>query len=120
MAARIVPTHKGCPESATPSVTLDRYFSLAFYRDALIIALSMYSSITPQQANGLRVGGYFMMFVGLLTVFGWAGAIQDYYVTEHQWPAASATVYSLTERAKEVQPVARGSVTTRSSGWNSL
>ena len=65
----------------------------------------MYSSITPQQASGLRLGGYFMMFVGLLTVFGWAGAIQDYYVTEHQWPAASATVYSITERSKEVQPV---------------
>jgi len=64
----------------------------------------MYSSITPQQALGLRLGGYFAMFVGLLTVFGWAGAIQDYYVTEHQWPAASATVYSITERSKEVQP----------------
>ena len=65
----------------------------------------MYSSITSQQATGLRMGGYFAMFVGLLTVFGWAGAIQDYYVTEHQWPAASATVYSITERSKEVQPV---------------
>jgi hypothetical protein len=65
----------------------------------------MFSSITPQQANGLRVGGYFFMFVGLVSVFGWAGAIQDYYVTEHQWPAASATVYSITERSKEVEPV---------------
>src|ERR1041385_3264075 len=65
----------------------------------------MFSSITSQQANGLRLGGYFAVFIGLLSVFGWAGAIQDYYVTEHQWPAASATVYSITERSKEVQPV---------------
>jgi len=64
----------------------------------------MYSSITPQKANGLRVGGYFMLFVGVLSVFGWAGAIYDYYVTEHQWPAASGTVYSITEQSKEVQP----------------
>jgi hypothetical protein len=65
----------------------------------------MHSSITLQQATGLRMGGYFAVFVGLLTVFGWAGAIQDYYVTQHQWPAASATVFSITERSKEVQPV---------------
>ncbi|HEX3153218.1 MAG TPA: hypothetical protein VHV32_01275 [Candidatus Angelobacter sp.] len=64
----------------------------------------MFSSITPQQASGLRLGGYLLLFIGLVSVFGWAGAIQGYYVTEHQWPAASAIVYSITERSKEVQP----------------
>lgn len=81
----------------------EQMFSLPFATEADINSF-MYSSITPQQARGLRAGGYFMMFVGLLSVFGWAGAIQAYYVTEHQWPAASATVYSITEQSKEVQP----------------
>jgi len=64
----------------------------------------MSSSITPQQATGLRAAGYFLFLVGFLSSFGWIGAIQKYYVIEHQWTAVSATVYSLREESREVKP----------------
>lgn len=63
------------------------------------------SSITPQQATGLRAAGYLAFLIGLLSAFGWMNVIRQDYVMEHQWPAASATVYSMREDSREVQPV---------------
>jgi hypothetical protein len=64
----------------------------------------MLSSITPTQTKGLRAGGYFLLLIGLLSALGWLGVIWEYYVMEHQWPAASATVYSIREDSREVRP----------------
>jgi hypothetical protein len=64
----------------------------------------MSSFITPQQATGLRAAGYLAFLIGFLSAFGWIGTIRDYYVMEHQWPAASATVHSMREDSREVRP----------------
>ncbi|HEY2168997.1 MAG TPA: hypothetical protein VGJ30_05185 [Candidatus Angelobacter sp.] len=64
----------------------------------------MSSSITPAQANGLRVAGYFTFVIGFLSFFGWINVIRQDYVMEHQWPSASATVYSMREDSREVKP----------------
>jgi hypothetical protein len=61
-------------------------------------------SFTPQQAQGFRIGGYFILFVAFVTAFGWIPVLRHYYVMEHQWPAASATVYSMREDSREVTP----------------
>lgn len=66
--------------------------------------LPMSSSITPAQANGLRVAGYFTFVIGFLSIFGWINVIRQDYVMEHQWPSASATVYSMREDSREVKP----------------
>jgi hypothetical protein len=64
----------------------------------------MLSSITPQQAQGFRIGGYFALFVAFLTSISWIVVIHEDYVIEHQWPAASATVYSMRENSRDVKP----------------
>jgi hypothetical protein len=64
----------------------------------------MSSSITPQQATGLRAAGYLAFLIGLLSALGWMNVIWQDYVMEHQWPAASATVYSIREDSREVKP----------------
>ena len=65
----------------------------------------MSSSITPAQARGLRAAGYLAFFIGLLSSFSWINVIRQDYVLEHQWPSASATVYSIHENSREFKPV---------------
>ena len=65
----------------------------------------MSSSITPAQASGLRAAGYLAVFIGLMSALGWINVIRQDYVMEHQWPAASATVYSIRENSREFKPV---------------
>jgi hypothetical protein len=64
----------------------------------------MSSSITPARASGLRAAGYLAFIIGLLSSLGWINTIRQDYVMEHQWPAASATVYSIREDSREVKP----------------
>jgi hypothetical protein len=64
----------------------------------------MASSITPQQATGLRAAGYLAFLIGLLSALGWMNVVRQDYVMEHQWPSASATVYSMRENSREVRP----------------
>ena len=64
----------------------------------------MSSSISPARASGLRAAGYLAFIIGLLSSLGWINTIRQDYVMEHQWPAASATVYSLHEESREVKP----------------
>jgi hypothetical protein len=65
----------------------------------------MSSSITPAQASGLRAAGYLASIIGLLSCVSWFNIIRQDYVMEHQWPAASGTVYSMREESREVKPV---------------
>lgn len=67
--------------------------------------LSMSSSITLQQASGLRMAGYLTLLIGLLSALSWIPEIWDASVTQHQWPAASATVYSIREDSRDFKPV---------------
>jgi hypothetical protein len=88
------------------SVTaVPRVFSLPHRIAVTDNCLPMSSSITPAQASGLRAAGYLAFFIGLLSSFGWINVIRQDYVMEHQWPAASATVYSIRENSREFQPV---------------
>jgi hypothetical protein len=64
----------------------------------------MFSSITPAQAKALRAGGYLALVVAFLSAINWILVIREYSVMEHQWPAASATVYSMREDSREVTP----------------
>jgi hypothetical protein len=64
----------------------------------------MSSSITPARASGLRAAGYLAFIIGLLSSLGWINVIRQDYVMEHQWPAASAAVYSIREDSREVRP----------------
>ena len=64
----------------------------------------MSSSISPARASGLRAAGYLAFIIGLLSSLGWINTIRQDYVMEHQWPAASATVYSMREESREVRP----------------
>lgn len=64
----------------------------------------MFSSITPAQAKALRAGGYLALVVAFLSAINWILVIREYYVMEHQWPAASATVYSMREDSRVVTP----------------
>jgi len=64
----------------------------------------MPSNIRQQQATGLRLGGYFALFVALLSSINWLLIVHEDYAMEHQWPAAAGTVYSATERSREVIP----------------
>ena len=61
-------------------------------------------SVKQQQAQGLRLGGYFALFVALLSSINWLLIVHEDYVMEHLWPAASGIVYSATERSREVVP----------------
>jgi hypothetical protein len=88
-----------------PSVTpAPRVFLCLIVSRWPIIAFQMSSSITPQQASGLRAAGYLAFLIGLLSAFGWMNVIRQDYVMEHQWPAASATVHSMREDSREVRP----------------
>jgi len=62
------------------------------------------STVRQQQAQGLRLGGYFALFVAAVSSINWLMIVHDDYVMEHQWPAASGIVYSATERSREVIP----------------
>ena len=64
----------------------------------------MSSSISPARASGLRAAGYLAFIIGLLSSLGWINIIRQDYVMEHQWPAASGTVYSMQEESREVKP----------------
>jgi hypothetical protein len=57
-----------------------------------------------QQAQGFRLGGYFALFVALLSSINWLMIVHENYVMEHQWPVASGTVYSAAEKSREVIP----------------
>jgi hypothetical protein len=61
-------------------------------------------SAKQQQAQGLRLGGYFAFFVALLSSINWLLIVHEDYVMEHQWPAVPGTIYSATERWREVIP----------------
>src|SRR3954463_2666641 len=61
-------------------------------------------SVKQQQAQGLRLGGYFALFVALLSSINWLITVHEDYVMEHQWPAAAGTIYSATAESREVIP----------------
>jgi len=60
--------------------------------------------VTRSQAQGFRLGGYFLFFQALISSVNWLLIIRKDYVMEHEWPAASATVYSMREDSREVRP----------------
>jgi hypothetical protein len=61
-------------------------------------------SVKQQQAQGLRLGGYFALFVAFLSSINWLVVVHEDYVMEHQWPAAGGTIYSAREDSREVIP----------------
>lgn len=61
-------------------------------------------AVTRSQAQALRLGGYFVFFVALISSVNWLGIIRRDYVMEHQWPTARGTVYSIREESRDVQP----------------
>jgi hypothetical protein len=61
-------------------------------------------SVRQQQAQGLRLGGYFALFVAVLSSINWLLIVHGDYAKEHNWPTVSGTVYSATERSREVVP----------------
>jgi hypothetical protein len=61
-------------------------------------------SAKQRQAQAFRLGGYFALFVALLSSINWLMTVHEDYVMERQWPAATGTVYSATERSREVIP----------------
>jgi hypothetical protein len=56
------------------------------------------------QAAGLRLAGYFVLVIALLSTFQWISIPFEDYVMEHRWAAASGVVTSRHENNKEVQP----------------
>ena len=42
--------------------------------------------------------------IALLSSLDWLATIHRDYVMEHHWPAASGTIYNLSEQSREVQP----------------
>jgi hypothetical protein len=61
-------------------------------------------STKQQQAQGFRLGGYFALLVAVLSSINWLMIVHEDYLMEHQWPAASGSIYSATERSREVIP----------------
>jgi hypothetical protein len=59
---------------------------------------------TSEQARALRWGGYFALFVALMSSINWLVIVHHDYVMEHDWPAASGTIYSAREDSREVVP----------------
>ncbi len=62
----------------------------------------MSSSQRAQQSGGVRLGGYFILVIAFLSSFNWLAILREDYVKEHQWPAASGTVYSIREDSRKV------------------
>jgi hypothetical protein len=61
-------------------------------------------SINKSHAQALRLAGFFLLFVALLSSVNWLLIIREDYVMEHEWPAAIGTVYSMREESREVIP----------------
>ena len=56
------------------------------------------------QAAGLRLAGYFVVVIALLSTFQWISVLYEDYVMEHRWPATSGVITSRHENQREVQP----------------
>jgi hypothetical protein len=65
----------------------------------------MDSSIAAAQARGLRTGAYLAFLIAGLSSLNWISTLRQDYVMEHQWPAAPATVHSMNEESRKVEPV---------------
>lgn len=60
--------------------------------------------LTRSQAQGLRLAGYFILFMAIISSVNWVRIIRRDYVMEHQWPTARGMVYSIREESRDVQP----------------
>ncbi|HYX53423.1 MAG TPA: hypothetical protein VE783_08215 [Candidatus Limnocylindrales bacterium] len=64
----------------------------------------MSASAGPVQGRRFRWAGYFVLVIAALSSLDWLATIRRDYVMEHHWPAATGTVYSMTEQSREVDP----------------
>lgn len=65
----------------------------------------MDASIAAAQSRGLRAGAYLALLIAALSSLNWISILRQDYVMEHQWPAASGAVYSMSEESRKVEPV---------------
>src|SRR5690242_4525528 len=64
----------------------------------------MATPIGQDRGRAFRWAGYLLLLVAVLSSLDWLATIRRDYVMEHHWPAASGTIYSLTEESREVEP----------------
>src|SRR5689334_15210657 len=63
----------------------------------------MPTPISHDRGRAFRWAGYLFFVIALLSSLDWLATIRRDYVMEHHWPAASGTIYNLSEQSREVE-----------------
>jgi hypothetical protein len=62
------------------------------------------SAINSIRRTQFRLAGYFALAIALLSPVDWLTTISRDYAMEHNWPAASGTIYNMREESRWVDP----------------